>query len=364
MPNRHVLAFFRSYTKGPLDGALRHYFLTKPSLGASLRRKIGDTIFGMMRHKTLLNHFAKDLESQLHLYQTVPLPTLASDPLLPPHVRLSTPIFLYEKLVSIYGKTRGESLCEILQSTPPVTLRVNLAKISREELLLRLQKYFPCYAGTKTPTSIYLQKREPLFTLREFQEGLFEVQDEGSQQVASLVQAKPGDWVLDLCAGSGGKTLAFAHQMEGKGQIFLSDIRPQALIEAKKRLKRAGIQNCQCLPLDHPQMAKLQGRCDYVLVDAPCSGSGTLRRNVEQKELLSQEMLSRLTLTQKELFAKGLSFLKPQGVLVYATCSIFPEENEEIVAHFLPKVHLRSSLVLLPEQGGCDGFFATSHQLR
>ncbi len=117
----------------------------------------------------------------------------------------------------------------------------------------------------------------------EFKQGLFEVQDEGSQLIANLMDPTPGDQVMDYCAGSGGKTLAFAPKMQHRGQIYLHDIRPWALDEARKRLKRAGIQNAQVVLPEDPKLNKLRGKMDWVLVDAPCTGSGTFRRNPDMK---------------------------------------------------------------------------------
>src|SRR5690606_36596139 len=144
--------------------------------------------------------------------------------------------------------------------------------------------------------------RVPLFSSPAFQDGLFEVQDEGSQQVAALVQAKPGDLVLDYCSVSGGNALAFAPKMEGKGQIFLHDIRPSALTSAKKRFQRAGIQAGQFLATGHPQLPRLVKECQGVLADVPCSGTGTLRRNPAQKLRLSEPLLQRLAAEQRAIF--------------------------------------------------------------
>ena len=184
------------------------------------------------------------------------------------------------------------------------------------------------------------------------------MQDEASQQVAALVQAKPGDHVLDYCSGSGGKALAFAPAMDGKGQIYLHDIRAHILQEAKRRLKRAGVQNAQVLTTD--KLKPLKKKCDWVLVDAPCTGTGTLRRNPDMKWRFTGEMLQRLIGEQRTIFEKALSYLKPEGRIVYATCSILKEENSEQIAHFLKTYGLKledSPLQTLPEEGGMDGFF-------
>jgi len=177
--------------------------------------------------------------------------------------------------------------------------------------------------------------------LPEFKAGFFEIQDEGSQLIANHVTASPGDHILDYCAGSGGKTLAFAPKMKNKGQIYLYDIRPYTLIEAKKRLKRAGIQNAQLLDDKKLKKRGLHSRMDWVLLDVPCSGTGTLRRNPDMKWKLTPETFTRLVEEQRKIFDSAFKFLKPNGKIVYATCSVFPEENEEQIATFIEKYGLK-----------------------
>ena len=178
--------------------------------------------------------------------------------------------------------------------------------------------------------------------------------------LAQLIQVKPGQQVLDYCAGSGGKTLAFAPMMQGKGQIYVHDIRPFALQEARKRLKRAGVQNHQILLPTSPHLAKLKKKMNWVLVDTPCSGTGTLRRNPDMKWKFDEEMLARLVGQQRMIFEKALSFLHPNGRIVYATCSLLKEENQAQVNHFLTTYSLAVEDDLfqtLPTLGGMDGFF-------
>jgi 16S rRNA C967 or C1407 C5-methylase (RsmB/RsmF family) len=211
-----------------------------------------------------------------------------------------------------------------------------------------------------SPLGITFQKKINFFELPEFKEGLFEVQDEGSQLLAFLVKAKPGQQVLDYCAGSGGKTLAFAPSMQNKGQIFLHDVRPKALLECRKRLRRAGIQNAQTVAHDSPKLSKLKKKMDWVLVDAPCTGTGTLRRNPDMKWKFSQEILSRLIGQQRMIFEKALSYMRPEGRIVYATCSILQEENQEQIEHFLKTYSLElegETFQTFPALGGMDGFF-------
>ncbi|MFA5250259.1 MAG: RsmB/NOP family class I SAM-dependent RNA methyltransferase, partial [Parachlamydiales bacterium] len=202
-----------------------------------------------------------------------------------------------------------------------------------------------------------LEKRSNLFALPAFKAGLFEMQDENSQLIALALKAEAGDLVLDFCAGSGGKTLAFAHQLKGTGQIFLHDIRPRALLEAKKRLRRAGIQNAQIAP-DLKNLKK--NFFSRLLLDVPCSGSGTIRRNPDMKWKFSPEALEELVQKQREIFQEALPFLKTGGHLLYATCSLFQKENEQQTAYFLQKYPLEpvgDPVKFLPESHRGDGFF-------
>jgi len=361
--DHHIASFFSSYQlgKSPLDGALARYFKAHTSLGSHDRRTIGDAVYGMVRWKTLLDHLcphASPLE-RYRFYKNLNNSAL-SDPTIPEAVRLGIPEFLFEKLVQDYGRKEARRLSQILNTPAPVTVRANLLKTTRENLLSLWSKH-QAAACKEAHSGIRFPTRLPLFSFPEFKEGLFEVQDEGSQIVASLVEAKPGDSVLDFCSGSGGKSLAIAPGMLGKGQIYLHDIRPAALLEAKKRLKRAGVQNGQFLPLGHGQLARLKGKCDWVLIDVPCSGTGTLRRNPDQKWNLDAAMLQRLTYEQRVIAKEAVAYLKPNGRLVYATCSVLSEENQAQVDAILaahPLVLEEAPLSLLPQEGGMDGFFA------
>lgn len=197
--------------------------------------------------------------------------------------------------------------------------------------------------------------------MQEFKEGLFEVQDEGSQLLAGLVQANPGDHVLDFCAGSGGKSLSIGAQMKNKGQLYLHDIRMHALEEAKKRLKRAQIQNFQIVDLKLKQNHKLKHRMNRILLDVPCSGTGTIRRNPDMKWQFNQEKLEALVQQQKEIFVQALPYLHDEGKIIYATCSILSCENEKQVEFFIKEFDLELHQPLfktLPQENGADGFFA------
>ncbi len=355
--DHHISVILENYAKSekPLDLLLSEYFRAHKSIGAHDRRMIGETIYGMVRWKTLIDRFCHTDHNldRLSCFRKISFELCEQDLSIPDPIRLGMSDFLYHRFCSIFGLDKARQICRTLNRPAPTTIRANVLKTTPEDLFKKWEGKFAMTRCAKAATGIQFQKREPLFTLPEFKEGLFEVQDEGSQLVAALVDAKPGEHVLDFCSGSGGKTLAFAPNMQGKGQIYLYDNRPWILIEARKRLKRAGIQNAQfVLP---------KKKVDWLLTDVPCSGTGTLRRNPDAKWKIDHEMIQRLVQQQREIVKEALEHLKPDGRLVYATCSILPEENENQVDYFLKTHSLvldAPPLSLLPEEGGMDGFFA------
>lgn len=211
-------------------------------------------------------------------------------------------------------------------------MRANTLRTTRLDLLKKFKEMGWWVEPTKfAPNGIrFIRPPEGnLFKLVEFKKGHFEVQDEASQLLAMRVDAKPKQTILDYCAGSGGKTLAFAPFMHNSGQIYLHDIRKSVEIQAKQRLRRAGVQNAQ-FHHDKMRLRKLlKGRCDWVLLDVPCSGSGVLRRNPDLKWKFSSERLEEMRKVQELILDESRWFMKSDGSskLVYCTCSILPEEN-------------------------------------
>lgn len=349
----------------PLDLFLSHYFRSHTAIGASDRRFISETVYGIIRWKGLLDHIAgkenaPDLRYSVYRgFQPTEYFFVNTIPL---HIRLSFPLNLFSLLVSQYGEKKAIEICQANNEQAPITVRFNPLKTTREALLSKWKGKFDVEPTQYSSLGITFKKRIAFFDLPEFKEGLFEVQDEGSQLVALQVKAESGHLILDYCSGSGGKSLAFAHLLKNRGQIYLHDIRPIALTQARKRLQRAGIQIAQFLPPHHIQLKKIKQNIDWVLVDAPCSGTGTLRRNPDMKWKFDPQMVTRLAGEQRHIFEKALSYVKSGGFIVYATCSILKEENESQVEHFLKTypLELKETFASLPTQGGMDGFFAAT----
>ncbi len=359
----NILHLFESHHL-PLDLYLKNYFQAHRAAGSKDRRFICETIYALIRWRGLIDHLCPQSpitwEDRYRLYrQYHPLDYLDNEEI-PLHIRVSFPKAFFQLLEDSYGTDRARDLCLISNTQAPTTIRANLLKTTREILLEKWQKSYGVAPTAHSPWGITFLKKENFFGMPEFKQGLFEVQDEGSQLLAMLVDAQPKQQILDFCAGSGGKTLAFAPAMQAKGQIYLHDIRAHALREAKKRLCRAGIQNAQILFFEDAKKESLKQRMDTVLVDAPCSGSGTLRRNPDMKWKFHPTALDPLLIEQRAIFEEALGYLHPKGVIVYATCSIFPQENEQQIAYFQEKFQLQLARPLfrsIPQKGGMDGFF-------
>ena len=206
-----------------------------------------------------------------------------------------------------------------------------------------------------------LVERKNVFLTDVFKKGLFEVQDASSQLVAPFLDVKPGQKVIDTCAGAGGKTLHLASLMENKGQIIAMDIYGHKLAELKKRAKRDGAHNIETRTIEGTKaIKKLKGKADRVLIDAPCSGIGVLKRNPDSKWKLNADFLDRIRKTQAEILDQYASMVKPGGKMVYATCSILPSENENQVKAFLKNhtdFRLTKDKKVSPAASGFDGFY-------
>lgn len=360
----HLLQLVEAYEEQhlPLDLFMSHYFKAHKALGPKDRGEIAEMIYAIVRWKGLLDYLCDkpvNWEKRLKLFQTVSLMEQRKNESIPLHIRYSFPEVLFDLLVNSHGEKQALELCRISNQMAPTTVRINVMKTTREEILSRWKDLYEISPCKKSPWGIIFHKKIHFFSLPEFKEGLFEIQDEGSQLLASLIKAQPGQQIMDYCSGSGGKTLAFAPFMQNKGQIYLHDIRPFALMEGRKRLRRAGVQNAQVVEAEDPKLKKLKKQMNWVLVDAPCTGTGTMRRNPDMKWNYTEEVLPRIVGQQRTIFEKALSYMHPEGRIVYATCSILKEENEEQTAHFLKTydLEIESSFQSLPQEGGMDGFY-------
>jgi len=277
--------------------------------------------------------------------------------------RESIPDWLDELGEKELGK-KWDAELKALNTTAKVVLRVNTLKTSLKEVQNELSD-----AGIETdtlkkhPDALVLIERANVFVTEAFKKGWFEVQDASSQKVAQFLDPKPGTRVVDACAGAGGKSLHIASLMENKGQIIALDIYDNKLNELKRRAKRNGAHNIETRCIDSTKVIKkLYGKADKVLIDAPCSGLGVLKRNPDAKWKLKPESLSNIKETQKTLLDSYSKMVKPGGQMVYATCSILPSENELQVKDFIKREEGKEFRLIRdekvsPNQSGFDGFY-------
>ncbi len=297
-----------------------------------------------------------------------------ADPVQDLALRTSLPDWLAARLLADYGP-RAEHLAQALTLAPPVTIRVNQLKTTPQRLILD-RPALPC----RWSSNGLILEAPDVFDLPAFEAGHFELQDEGSQLIAEIVAPPPQGSVLDACAGAGGKTLAIAAALGGKGRIIATELEshPEKLNELKRRARRAGAHNVQTRAIAAQGPLPDLPRFDRVLVDAPCSGTGVLRRNPEAKWHLSPERVDRLPALQSAILDRFAPQVAPKGRLIYATCSLLRSENEAVVEAFLARASDfkvmpikeiwgrdraerlgdGTFLKVAPDTHGTDGFFA------
>jgi len=390
----------------PADQICTEYYKARRYIGSSDRREISGLVYGILRHRnscdwwalnrgqepsTLAPHQAARVRALGYLWlhqktKRAQLGMLFSGESYAPE-KLTTkertlleievdespqspwiegeyPQWIHERLASLYG----DQVVPVMQAflpEAPVDLRVNTLKTTRDDLIKILKKESIETKPLKdSETGLRCLRRLPLTGLKSFKEGLFEVQDAGSQLLAQKVEAAPGMAILDFCAGAGGKTLSLAAAMENKGRLMATDTAEWRLKRAKERLKRAGVHNAETRVIDPTSdqwLKRQKGKFDRVLVDAPCSGTGTWRRNPDQKWRLHPDDIAELADLQLDILTRASSLLKPGGRLIYGTCSILKEENEDVIAKFLETSNdytLHSPMVRLdPFTTQTDGFF-------
>jgi 16S rRNA (cytosine967-C5)-methyltransferase len=255
----------------------------------------------------------------------------------------SHPLWLAKTWVNIFGKEEALAICKANNEMPPMTIRINKLKTSQEELEQKLKAEGFSYTATNfSPDGIVLtDSTGPIQKTAFFREGLLRIQDEGAQLVSYLINPKNNENILDVCAGTGGKTTHLAAIMKNDGQILAIDRHAGKLTELRKETDRLGINNIETKQVDLSIILPiaLAEKFDQVLVDAPCSGTGTLRHNPEIKWRTKALDLEGYAVTQKTILQNAASAVKKGGRLIYCTCSLLPAENEDVIRHFLTNNH-------------------------
>lgn len=253
-------------------------------------------------------------------------------------IRESFPEWFHQRASQELGE-KWPALAQALNLPAPLTIRANSLKISSEELRKKLREeelFTRSLDGA--PEALVLEKRVNIFRRESFKKGWYEVQDAGSQRIAPFLRVKPGQRVIDACAGAGGKTLHLAALLENKGSLIAMDVDSRKLEELKRRARRNGVHNVEIRPIESTKAIKrLEQSADRLLLDVPCSGTGVIKRNPDTKWKLQPEHIERTQKLQEDILSKYPSMLKPGGMLVYATCSILRSENEDQVQAFLEK---------------------------
>ena len=388
----------------PADTTLRYFFKTERA-GSKERELVAETVFGVLRHRLLLElacgesasprrmalawlsrfggYNLRELDPVLKHGEHEWLATVkglkAGD--LPLSVQAELPEWLVDLMRRSYSDQDILAIGKSMQQGAPLDIRVNTLLAKREDVLQQLlDKHIAAAATPYSPIGIRLKEKIPLTKDALFSEGKIEVQDEGSQLLGYLLAPKRNDMVVDFCAGAGGKTLMLSAMMNSQGRLYAMDVYEKRLANLKPRLKRSGASNIQPMLIAHEndlKVKRLAGKIDRVLVDAPCSGLGTLRRSPDLKFRQSPGSIEEYARQQAGILASASRLLKKTGRLVYATCSILPEENQQIVQGFLAthsdftlrpageilrqqKIPLEALdyLELRPHLHGTDGFFA------
>ena len=344
----------------PADMVVSSFFRKNKALGQRERHTLAETVYTVLRQRLLLQHLAQTgagpMERRLSLLawqgsevflrgalseqeqrwldQVATIDRTA----LAPKLRHNLPEWLAEPLLKRLGHEGFDALVESMSQAAPLDLRVNALKFKREEAQEQLAKNGIATEITPfSPWGLRAEGKPALNKLDIFTGGGVEVQDEGSQLLALLLDAKRSEMVVDFCAGAGGKTLAIGASMRNTGRLYAFDVSGHRLDALKPRLARSGLSNVYPAQISHERderIKRLSGKIDRVLVDAPCSGLGTLRRNPDLKWRQSPQAIAELQAKQTAILDSAARMLKPGGRLVYATCSLLDEENEAIAKAF------------------------------
>ncbi|RJG14547.1 RsmB/NOP family class I SAM-dependent RNA methyltransferase [Massilia cavernae] len=394
---REILRF-----SAPADTTLSRYFKDHPRLGGRERGAIAEGVYAVLRNKNFFTDFAGSGNGMrrltiLGLAEAMGVDSLGGlteeeteflarikeidRSLIPAAKRSNLPQWLYDKFVGQYGEEETLKLAEALNQPAPLDLRVNSIKANRDDVVAELaQAPIAAEPMPYAPLGLRVLRKPALQNLPLFKSGAIEVQDEGSQVLSQIVGAKRGEMVVDFCAGAGGKTLALGAAMRNTGRLYAFDVSEKRLAKLKPRLARSGLSNVHPVQIAHERDAKIKrlaGKIDRVLVDAPCSGMGTLRRNPDVKWRQKPEAVTEMHDKQVAILDGAARLLKGGGRLVYATCSLLDEENDRVIEQFLAshddfelvpmnkvlaeqKIDLEMGdyLKLLPHKHQTDGFFA------
>ena len=396
--------------KQPADAALSMFFRAHPMIGQRDRSTIAESVFAALRRRRLLERVART-----HDWRPLVLATWSTllganlreiDPWLrgdeavwlaevkreakgpqPFEVECDLPDWVIERLRPRFDDPALLELARGLLAAAPLDLRANLMKSTREVVITRLGRDgLRATATPYSPEGVRLEEKPAINRHPLFLDGSIEIQDEGSQLLCHLVAPKRGEMVVDFCAGAGGKTLALGALMRSTGRLYAFDISPGRIAKLKPRLARSGLSNVHPQRIERTNDARvkrLADKIDRVLVDAPCSGLGTLRRNPDMKWRQTPEDVSELVEKQKGILSGAARLVKPGGRLVYATCSILREENQEVVEDFLGNnvqfalrpageilkreriaLEMGEYFELWPHRHGTDGFFAAVMERR
>jgi 16S rRNA (cytosine967-C5)-methyltransferase len=392
----------------PADTALRVFFRNHPKLGQRERGVIAEAAFAALRRKRLLDTLlgeatprqyalgalvklrgvsVRELEGALRAQDIAFLKELKARADPAPSIELETefPDWLIAKLRASQTDEEIVNLARALQQPAPLDLRVNTILATREEVLAELAASgIEAIPTPYSPVGVRVKSKPALNKHPLYLSGKVEVQDEGSQLLALMLAPKRGDTVVDFCAGAGGKSLMLGALMRGQGQIFALDVDARRLEQLRPRLARSQLTNVQPLHIEHESDAKLErlhGKADRVLIDAPCSGLGTLRRNPDMKWRQQPQDIEELKQKQARILAAAAKLVRPGARLVYATCSFLREENEDQVAAWhaqhpefklIPAGDILGNplsmrltdeyLRVFPSTHATDGFFAAAYE--
>jgi 16S rRNA (cytosine967-C5)-methyltransferase len=335
-------------------GLYQIFFLTKTPASAAVNESV--ELAKKVRGKGGGGFVNAILRSAIREKETIPYPDMRQDPTLHVAVTQSHPLWLVQRWIEELGVEETVKICAANNRIPALTLRTNTLKIRREDLIEKLTEKELISAPTPfSDDGILLKNGPPTSELPFLKEGLFVIQDEASQLITHVLDPKPGEKVLDACAAPGGKTTHIAQKMENLGEIYAFDLRQEKLKQIEEGCKRQGIKIVRTTTGDAVDNLAVPGeiKFDRVLADVPCSGFGTLRRNPDLKWRREKEDLKRLSQLQLSILNNLSGYVSGGGVLVYSTCTVFHEENEDVVETFLSEhrtFKLDSLLEVLPEK--------------